>query len=258
MRRTVKRTGCSLPFHPLQILGWVLFVIDVAVPCTCTLPLFTPSMRIGCGVCFGLAVLAVVVATAALTLSDPSDYTGHSVRRSVACETCKCRVDASSKHCMRCNRCVVDFDHHCKWVNNCVGRSNYRLFLKLLLATSLFCLMVLVQAGVVLFSAWQDYAAFQRSVEDLYGDVADVVFGVLLGTAAECLLLLILLVYLQCFHAWLARQQLTTFEYLLQRGRRRLREQPTVSPTVPPVDIVLDESPDSVLYKPEQSTVIQV
>jgi palmitoyltransferase len=30
-----------------------------------------------------------------------------------------------SYHCMRCNRCTLNFDHHCKYLNNCVGSQNY-------------------------------------------------------------------------------------------------------------------------------------
>ena len=36
------------------------------------------------------------------------------------------------KHCGACNKCVQDFDHHCKWLNNCIGSANYRSFLALL------------------------------------------------------------------------------------------------------------------------------
>lgn len=42
-----------------------------------------------------------------------------------------------SKHCSLCRACVARADHHCIWVNNCLGRGNYRWFLSLLLSTSI-------------------------------------------------------------------------------------------------------------------------
>ena len=40
------------------------------------------------------------------------------------CVDCESPVHKSTKHCRICKVCVKDFDHHCRWVNNCIAASN--------------------------------------------------------------------------------------------------------------------------------------
>lgn len=53
------------------------------------------------------------------------------------CSTCHLLKPARSKHCSICKTCVSRMDHHCIWVNNCLGRGNYKYFLYLLLSTGI-------------------------------------------------------------------------------------------------------------------------
>ncbi len=53
------------------------------------------------------------------------------------CDTCFIVRHLRMKHCRMCDLCVPEFDHHCMWINNCVGKGNHRAFIVFLLMTIL-------------------------------------------------------------------------------------------------------------------------
>lgn len=61
------------------------------------------------------------------------------------CRTCQLIKPPRSKHCSVCKRCVSRLDHHCIFINNCVGAGNQHWFLLLLFFTALLA----TYAGVV-------------------------------------------------------------------------------------------------------------
>lgn len=40
-------------------------------------------------------------------------------------------------HCRHCEECIDRFDHHCDWIDNCIGRQNYKAFTLFLVYISL-------------------------------------------------------------------------------------------------------------------------
>jgi len=154
-----KRHGCDGAPNAHQMACSALFLTLL----TCFYAVVLPVVREGSGLTVWLVLLVVhsVLAQATIRLylgcclSDPADPSvwGREDPQDERygdfwCDVCKVSVLETSKHCRQCRKCIHGFDHHYKWLDNCVGEGNYVAFFTLLVTCTL---LVSFQAGCVIY-----------------------------------------------------------------------------------------------------------
>ena len=75
------------------------------------------------------------------------------------CPDCEIVRTPRSRHCGTCNQCVERFDHHCPWINNCIGINNHKYFMIFvgLLIANLFLNFILTALNLYLMIFHNDY-----------------------------------------------------------------------------------------------------
>ncbi|KAJ8523917.1 hypothetical protein ON010_g17201 [Phytophthora cinnamomi] len=147
---------------------------------------------------------SVVVVAAPEIKASPVMLTSHPVV--VTCSDCgRMALTSDTRHCGRCNKCVPGYDHHCVYLNTCIGTRNYPLFVGLL---SCSVLLLLTQQAVTGYAISRLLAPGQEDTNAR---------AVLLGALSILPLLeLFFLVVLGTFHLYISFCGLTTYEWLYQ------------------------------------------
>jgi len=115
------------------------------------------------------------------------------------CYYCKSPVFSErSRHCMRCNRCVSNFDHHCKFVNNCVGKKNYKIFIKVIITLQIFQIFLL------------SCTAYNLKIKEEFEYLDLLSYALIIVSTA----IIIPNGYLIGFHIFIHFKGISTFEYI--------------------------------------------
>ncbi|XP_065504639.1 palmitoyltransferase ZDHHC12 [Caloenas nicobarica] len=132
------------------------------------------------------------------------------------CGYCMVRQPMRAKHCQLCQHCVRRYDHHCPWIENCVGEKNHRLFM----------LYLSVQLVVLLWGvhiAWSGLY-FEQSWHWLRRNILLLVSFFLIVVFAIVVLLLLV------SHLYLISCNTTTWEFMSHHRISYLRHSELENP----------------------------
>ena len=138
----VKRihTGFSAPYSKQQYQAWFSFLASVVALCIALAELDT-RLSIWMAIVYIVVFVITAVVYVVVSVSHPGkieaskELEAGEDHGALWCSVCELKILPGSKtrHCSVCGQCVAAFDHHCFYLNHCIGKDNYKYFIILCL-----------------------------------------------------------------------------------------------------------------------------
>ena len=80
------------------------------------------------------------------------------------CPYCRVKKTNKVKHCHTCKKCIIGFDHHCNWIDNCVGEKNSVLFM-------IFVFVTIINLGFSYYVSLKCFLIDDGNSNDIYYSV---------------------------------------------------------------------------------------
>lgn len=142
-------------------------------------------------VLFNTVIFLLFMAHARAVFSDPGivplpnhriDFSDeHSEGGSIApkedwtiCTRCEMYRPPRAHHCRICKHCIRRMDHHCPWINNCVGEKNQKYFIQFLIYVGM------LSGYAISLVAWSWYSECQSCPKDIRLKQSRILHSVLL------------------------------------------------------------------------------
>jgi len=153
----VEQVVCVVLYHCLAIMFvWSYYMVVFTPPGT-----VPPSWRLAQADVERLALAQsedewkTILSSLAAQLGCLDTVKQRSVQNAVRyCEKCLCIKPDRSHHCSVCEDCTLKMDHHCPWVNNCVGFHNYKFFLLFLGYALSYCVFIAASTARYFLHIW--------------------------------------------------------------------------------------------------------
>jgi len=211
--RTSRVRGCDPPYSVEQI-GAIFLELTFTSLTLAVLSLYAdrPGPLSICLILYLLCFFTVAFSYVYCSCVDPAapniDYLFLPTRKST-----------SSRYCRICSKSIPGLDHHCVWLNTCIGARNYWAFYVLASAGLLqhilqFILCILVATPL----AWK-----MKRTDGSVGDDNGPIFAGIVS--ALSVIGLVAFGSLWLFHSYLLTQGIGTYDWLLQRAERRAKRE---------------------------------
>ena len=89
------------------------------------------------------------------------------------CPVCKIIRPPKTKHCILCNKCIDNWDHHCYWLNICINKKNFNFFLFFLIT-----LFLVIMLNIIIFSS---ICFSMKKMNKLSEKMNTLMFGLIIG-----------------------------------------------------------------------------
>ena len=212
VRSSVRVRGCAAPFSREQLFATSLQLCTTALTLAFLGVYACGGGGGGAGACaaplvlYSTAAVVVLACWSYCVFTDPAQPGGVRCARMAA-------TQAETRWCRACGKSVPGLDHHCPWLNTCVGTRNYVFFLALVFtAVAQHTLGVL--AAVLTPTVWFAPGVAPFSV------VSPAVFGAIVGVLAVTGLAAF--GSLAAFHVYLLSVGLGTFDWMVARRARAM------------------------------------
>lgn len=100
------------------------------------------------------------------------------------CSRCQAYKPKGAHHCRICDRCINGMDHHCPWMNNCIGTGNLKHFILFLCYMWTACAFALMMFGWNYFFCNDDHCTFSVVLVQLVRVMTVICVGTLIFTSS--------------------------------------------------------------------------
>mmetsp|Transcript_43023 Transcript_43023/g.93684 ORF Transcript_43023/g.93684 Transcript_43023/m.93684 type:complete len:414 (-) Transcript_43023:295-1536(-) len=218
-----RNSGLQSPHCRKQTAAVVVLLLTGPIFAAVVLPALRDFFLVACLTpAFVVAWCSLLASSVYVMSVDPADPgVGSGGKSGIVdpfCGVCRIYVELKTRHCWDCNKCVSYFDHHCPWLNTCIGSRNYVGYCVVLGSLLMMLSILLLGTVLPLKEAFLDDG--ERREVSLYG------LGETPSTGILCAVVLVygpiwfLDAFLTAFHCMLVVEETTTYEFLTGRQPR--------------------------------------